>query len=149
SNVYGIYLNGLRDATTIYNNAIVLRNQANTSANTVYGLYAQSVSSINFLNNRINNPGMVTGGKWVGAYFGNAQNVNFKFNDVNSTAAVALNTAYLMQLANSTVTIRDNIFQSSWNVTASSASIFADRASGFDSDYNDWFSTYATRGPVL
>ena len=54
---------------------------------------------------------MVTGGGYIAGYFTGAQSTMFKFNDVNSTGT-GLTTAYLMQLAGSTLTIRDNIFLS-------------------------------------
>src|SRR3989338_392545 len=92
---------------------------------------------------------MITGGKYASAYFADSSSITFKFNDVNSTATAVLNTAYLMQLVRSTVTIKNNIFMSSWTVSASSASLYADQTSGFASDYNNWFSSHSAAGAVL
>ncbi|MBI4376735.1 MAG: right-handed parallel beta-helix repeat-containing protein, partial [Elusimicrobia bacterium] len=144
--IYGIRLNGLITGATIQNNAIVLRQPASAGANTLYGFYVQNSSGINIDHNRINNPGMIAGGKYTAAYFTGSSAINFKFNDVNSTASATLEQAYLLQLIGSTVTIRNNIFVSSVAVSVSSASLLADVASGLDSDYNDWFSsnTYNT-----
>jgi hypothetical protein len=66
--------------------------------------------------------------------------VDFKFNDVNSTGT-GLTNAYLLQLDASTVTIKNNIFLSSWTVSGSSASLYMSADSGAHSDYNDWFSS--------
>jgi hypothetical protein len=143
NNTYGIYLNGLTTGATIYDNGIYYRGPpASMGSYASYGLYAQSSNGLYFHHNRINNPGMITGGSFVGAYFTGSTGNTFKFNDVNSTGT-GLTNDYLMQLAASTITIRDNIFLSSVTVTVSgsSATFFADGASGFNSDYNDWFSS--------
>src|SRR5207344_2998838 len=87
-------------------------------------------------------PGMMTGGSFTGAFLSGVTNSWFKFNDMNSTGT-GLTNAYLLQLAASSVTIRDNVFLSSFGVTGSSASFQADAASGLNSDYNDWFSSNA------
>ena len=137
---YGIYLNGLTTGATIYNNGIYYRSPGGTSGQTYYGLNATSTQGLYFHHNRINNPGMITAGSYIGAYFNSSTGNAFKFNDVNSTGT-NLTDAYLIQLAASTVTIRDNIFLSSVTVSGSSASFTADATSGFNSDYNDWFSS--------
>ncbi|MBI4385860.1 MAG: hypothetical protein HY551_00605, partial [Elusimicrobia bacterium] len=139
ADTYGIYMNGLITGATIQNNAIVMRNPGGGNQ-TFYGLYGKTIKGVDIDHNRFNNPGMVTAGSAVSAYFAGAQQTRFKFNDVNSTGT-GLTNAYLMQLANSTVTIKNNIFFSSFGVTGSSASLYADRVSGFDSDYNDWYSS--------
>ena len=138
-NTIGIQLSNLTTGATIYNNGIYYRSSGTMGSNTSYGLYAQSTQGLNFHHNRINEPGMITGGSYVGAYFTGSTGDTFKFNDVNSTGT-GLTNAYLMQLAASTVTIRDNIFLSSVTAT-SSATFTADVTSGFNSDYNDWFSS--------
>lgn len=146
---YGIYLNGLQTGATIYNNAVVYRAAGGLAGLKYYGLYGQSIAGLNFHHNRINQPGQVTGGSAIGAYFSATQATQFKFNDVNSTSSAVLQNAFLLQLANSTVTIRDNIFLSSVTVSVSSASLVADQSSGFDSDYNDWFSSHSAAEAVL
>ena len=143
-NTYGIYLNGLISGATIYNNGIYYRTRGNVSPKTAYGFYVQSSSGVNFDHNRINQPGMITGGSAVSAYFNGARQVAFKFNDVNSTGT-NLTTAYLLQLVASTITVKSNVFLSSLTVVASgsSATISVDAASqsGFASQYNDFFSS--------
>ncbi|MFA6004431.1 MAG: right-handed parallel beta-helix repeat-containing protein, partial [Elusimicrobiota bacterium] len=136
---YGIYLNSLISGATIYNNGIYHRSAGNNSGQTVYGLYASNSSGINFDHNRLNQPGMITGGGAVSAYFTGSTAVDFSFNDVNSTGS--LGTAYLLQLDNSTVTVKNNIFLSSWTVSVASAAVNISANSGLDSNYNDWFSS--------
>ncbi|MFA6004384.1 MAG: right-handed parallel beta-helix repeat-containing protein, partial [Elusimicrobiota bacterium] len=98
---YGIYLNSLASGATIYNNGIYYRTAGDISPRTAYGLYASNSSGINFHHNRINNPGMITAGSAVSAYFTGSTQIEFDFNDVNSTGT-GLSTAYLLQLAGST-----------------------------------------------
>src|SRR3989338_8618906 len=138
---YGIYLNGLASGATIYNNAVVYRAAGGTSGRTYYALYGRTVRGLNFNHNRISQPDVLAAGSFISSYFTDTQATQFKFNDVNSMTAAVLQRAYLLQLENSTVTIRNNIFSSSMTVSVSSASLFADQASGFDSDYNDWFNS--------
>ncbi|MFA6004169.1 MAG: LamG-like jellyroll fold domain-containing protein, partial [Elusimicrobiota bacterium] len=138
---YGLYLSGLTSGATIYNNGIYYRLPGDISPRTAYGLYATGSSGINFHHNRINNPGMITGGSAVGAYFtGNSTSIDFDFNDVNSTGT-GLTNAYLLQLAGSTVSAKNNIFLSSWTVSGTAAGLSLDAGSGIDSDYNDWFTS--------
>ncbi|MDE2237349.1 MAG: hypothetical protein KGK30_05620, partial [Elusimicrobia bacterium] len=99
---------------------------------------------LNIDHNRISDPGIVTGGAFTAAYFYGTQATSFKFNDVYSTGT-SLGNGILVQLGASTVTIRDNIFFSSFVVTGSSASLDLDAVSGLGgangSDYNDWYSS--------
>ncbi|MFI5348659.1 MAG: right-handed parallel beta-helix repeat-containing protein [Elusimicrobiota bacterium] len=138
---YGLYLNGLQTGATIQNNGVYYRSSTAgpTGTNAAYALFAQSSKGLNIDHNRFNNPGMIVSGNFTGAYFTGATATAFKFNDVNSTGT-GLGTAYLMQLVGSTLTIRDNIFLSSVSA-ASSATLTADAVSGFNSDYNDFFSS--------
>ncbi|MDD5627639.1 MAG: fibronectin type III domain-containing protein [Elusimicrobia bacterium] len=139
---YGIYLDGLVTGGAFYNNGIYYRSGADITGRTTYGLYANSVSGIDFHHNRINQPGLVTGGSVVSAYFSGAADSGFRFNDVNSTGT-GLTNAYLFQLANSAVTIKNNIFHSSWTISGSSASLAADIFSSPGPDYNDWAGSSA------
>ncbi|MBI2385681.1 MAG: right-handed parallel beta-helix repeat-containing protein, partial [Elusimicrobia bacterium] len=137
---YGVRLDGLTSGATLQNNAVVWRGAGSQAGFTAHGLFAQSASSLNIDHNRIGNPDMITAGSFVGAYFAGVTQTAFKFNDVLSTGT-GLTDAYLLQLAGSTLTIRNNVFLASMTVTGSSASLTADAVSGFDSDYNDWFSS--------
>src|SRR5207248_2164154 len=103
-----------------------------------YGFYGNTIAGVNVDHNRISNPGMITAGTFVAAYFvgKGANGIEFYFNDVNSTGS--LTNAYLVQLITSTVTIKNNIFFANLTVTGSSASLKADAGSGFTSDFNDW-----------
>ena len=144
NNTYGIYLNGLTTGATIYDNGIYYRGPpASMGSYASYGLYAQSTSGLYFHHNRINNPGMITGGSFVGAYFTGSTGNTFKFNDVNSTGT-GLTDAYLIELLGGSTgnAVNDNIFVSSFVVTGSSASIDVGAASeaGLSEEYNDWFS---------
>jgi hypothetical protein len=57
-------LNGLTSGATIYNNGIFYRSPGSMGTHATYGLYATGVSGsgLNFNNNRIDQPGMVSGG---------------------------------------------------------------------------------------
>ncbi|MDE2424518.1 MAG: right-handed parallel beta-helix repeat-containing protein, partial [Elusimicrobia bacterium] len=141
---YGLYFAGLPSGATVQNNAFVWRDAGSQSGHTAYGLYAHSVAGLNFDHNRINMPGLLTAGSFIGAYFTGAQQTSFKFNDVSSTGTSFTN-AYLLQLAVSTVAVRDNVFLASMTVSGSSASLSLDAVSGLGgadgSDYNDWYSS--------
>ncbi|MBI4376759.1 MAG: right-handed parallel beta-helix repeat-containing protein, partial [Elusimicrobia bacterium] len=143
ANTYGIYLNGLQTGATIQNNAIVFRSAGGASGRHYLGLYGQSVRSLKFDHNRINQPGLVAAGSFTAVHFHDIQASEFKFNDVNSTASATLQEHYLLRLQGSTVTVKNNIFFSSAAVSLSSASILADETSGVDSDYNNWYSSNA------
>ncbi len=148
SDTAGLYVNGLLTGATIQNNAVVWRQRGSQTGYTAYGLYEQSSSGINFDHNRVDLPGLLTAGSFAAAAFNGSSQTSFKFNDVNSTGA-ALANAYLVQLVNgSTVTIRDNVFLSSFSVTGSSASLYVDAVSGFSADYNDWFSSTSANALV-
>ncbi|HBT61186.1 MAG TPA: hypothetical protein DEB40_05530, partial [Elusimicrobia bacterium] len=139
---YGVYLDGLVTGATVYNNSIVYRTSNNHAGKTAYGLYAIGSTDLNIRHNRISYPGADNHGSVISAYFQNAADTDFQFNDVNSSGT-GLTNAYLLQLNNSTVTVRNNIFLSSWTVTSSSASLYMNANSGVNSDYNDWFSSNA------
>ncbi|MFA6003375.1 MAG: right-handed parallel beta-helix repeat-containing protein, partial [Elusimicrobiota bacterium] len=143
---YGIYLSGLTTGATIYNNGLYRRTAATNTGSTAYGLYVQNSAGINFHHNRINNPGLTTGGSAINAYFtGSSAGIDFNFNDVNSTGT-GMSTAYLLQLNNSTITARNNIFLSSWTAGANFANLSMNApGSGINSDYNDWFSSGTSR----
>ena len=138
-NTYGIRLDDLASGATVYNNGIYYRTPGSMGSNTSYGFFANASPGSTVHHNRITNPGMVTGGSVVGAYFTGAQSTDFRFNDVNSAGAAG--SAYNLMLANSTVTVRDNIFVSSWTAASPRADLALDAASGINSDYNDWFSS--------
>jgi len=151
---YGIYLNGLKTGATIQNNSIVLRQGGDlTSAYTAYGLYGKSAGQVNFDHNRVSNPGLLTGGSFVGAYLTGTDHMQFKFNDVHSTGT-GLTNAYLLWMVNGSTAniVKNNIFSSSASVTVtgSSAAVRLDAGSqtGFDSDYNDFFSSATAGGSV-
>ncbi|HBT62073.1 MAG TPA: hypothetical protein DEB40_10060, partial [Elusimicrobia bacterium] len=139
---YGIYLNGLTTGATIYDNSIVYRTNDSHTGRTTYGLYATGSTGLNIRHNRISYPGADNNGSVVSAYFNAAAGTDFQFNDVNSTGT-NLATAYLLQLNASTIAVKNNIFLSSWTVTAASASLYMSANSGIDSNYNDWFSSNA------
>jgi hypothetical protein len=147
NDTYGIYLNGLATGATIYNNGLYYRAAGSIGARATYGLYAKSAGNFSFHHNRISQPGMILAGSVISAYFAGSADTSFKFNDVNSTGT-GLATAYLLQLVNSTVTLRNNVFLSSWTVSVASANLALNAASGVDSDYNDWFSSSSGKGFV-
>ncbi|MBI4377147.1 MAG: right-handed parallel beta-helix repeat-containing protein, partial [Elusimicrobia bacterium] len=141
-NSYGLFLNGLNSGATVHNNAIVYRSPGGSSGRSYYGIYAQAAHGLHFTHNRINQPGMAEGGSFAAAYLSDTSSANLRFNDFNSTATASLQNAYLLQLINSTAVIKNNVFFSSMNATLSSATIYADQASGFTSNYNDFFSSH-------
>ncbi|MCX5785703.1 MAG: right-handed parallel beta-helix repeat-containing protein [Elusimicrobia bacterium] len=148
NNTYGIYIGGLTTGATIYNNGIYYRSSGDNSGYTAYGLYANAAAGLSFNHNRLNDPGLAAGGSIVMAYFEGVPDTDFRFNDVNSTGT-GLTDAYLLQLVNSTVTVKNNIFLASWSVSGSSASLWMDSDSGIYSDYNDWFAPAGSNAAVL
>jgi hypothetical protein len=141
--IYGVYLNGLTSGATVENNAVYFRTSGSMGAFTGYGLYAQSASGLLIAHNRINNPGVITGGSFVGVGLSGVKGAAFKFNDVNA-AESGLTSAYLLQAVNgsSNLVIKDNAFASNFG-GGSTATLTVDAASlgGFASNYNDYFST--------
>ena len=138
---YGIYLNGLASGATIYNNNIYYRIPGAATGRKVYGLYGQTVTGLNFDHNRINNPGMVTGGDFVAASFTDSAQVYFKFNDVASTNTAAFT---LFELTNSGLIIKNNIFLAS--ATAGSWLTSDGGPGSLSSDYNDWDGVESSLG---
>ncbi len=141
---YGLYADGLLGGATIQNNGIYYRASGSMGTHATFGLYAKTSAGLVFANNRISNPGMITAGSIAGAYLSDADNVDFRFNDLYSTGT-ALTDAVLLRLGedSSGLNLKNNIFFSSFAVTGSSATIMVDGASqaGFASDYNNFFST--------
>ena len=140
NNTYGLYLNGLMSGATIENNTVAYRTSDTMGTNTSYALYAQGSAGLLIDHNRFDEPGMIAGGSFVAVGFTGSTHLSFKFNDVNATGTGLAN-AYLMQLAASTASIRDNVFLSSFVVSGSSASLSLDAGSDFYGNYNDWFSS--------
>src|SRR5208282_4753474 len=106
-------------------------------------LYAQSSSGLQIDHNRIDEPGMIVAGSFVGAGFQNTINTAFKFNDVNATGTGFTN-AYLLEAADaSNVEVRDNVFMSSFGVSGVTATMLIDAGSegGFSSNFNDYYSS--------
>ena len=134
---YGIYLNGLTNGADIHDNNIYYRSAGSNPGYTAYGLYAGSVTGLNFNHNRLNNPGMVTGGSSLMVYLDAVQSSDFKFNDVNSTGT-GLTNAYLLKAADSDLTVKDNIFFSSWSVSGAAASLRIESSTAA-LNYNNWF----------
>ncbi len=129
---YGIYLGGLPSGATVYNNGIYYRTPGDAAGHRAYGVYGQGVTGLNFGHNRINNPGMVNSGEFVGASFSNSGPLAFKFNDVKSTGAPALT---LLESVNSALSVRNNIFYASSTV---GNFLWAGAGGSLDSDFNDW-----------
>jgi hypothetical protein len=153
NSTYGLYLDGLASGATIENNTIAYRTPGTMGGNSSFGLYAQASSGLQVDHNRINEPGMITGGTYYGAYLSDAVNSAFKFNDVSSTGP-ALSGAFLLRTGESSTNVRvkDNIFFSSFSApgtgNSSGTVVVADAASeaGFAADYNDYFSSNSLLG---
>jgi hypothetical protein len=145
NNTYGLYFDGLVSGATVENNAIVYRTPGSMSPYASDALYAKSASGLQIDHNRIDEPGLITGGSFVAADFVATKNTEFKFNDVNSTGT-GLTNAYMLEATNgSGLVVKDNVVLSSLTVSGSSATVVVDAASepGFASDYNDYFSSNA------
>ena len=151
NNTFGMVFDGLAGGATIENNTVAYRTSGSMSAKISYALYAQSSSGMQIDHNRIDEPGMITGGTFYGAYLSNAANLTFKFNDVYSTAPASVNAA-LFRSGEATggsglIVLRDNIFFSSFTAPgvgfSSGTVLISDNASmtGLSADYNDYFSS--------
>jgi len=139
---YGVYLNGLVTGATIQNNGIYYRTLGTTGSFYTSAIDATSSAGLVISRNRISNPGMVTGNA-LGIGLTGTPNTVFKYNDVHSTGT-SIGGAYHLRIQGSAGTVvRANVFSSSWSVTNSTAALYVDAASqsGFDADYNDYFSS--------
>ena len=106
-------------------------------------MYATGGAGLVIDHNRFDNPGMITAGAHIAVEFSGTTNSSFTFNDVYSTGTGFTN-AYLLEAVNTAtgLTMRDNIFFSSFVVSGTSATIYVDLTSalGFSADYNDYAS---------
>jgi parallel beta-helix repeat protein len=143
-NTYGVYVNGLTSGATIQNNGVYYRTPGSAAGNTAYAMYVQSGAGLVIDRNRIDNPGMVTGGSFQALMFNGATNTQVTYNDVHSSGT-GLTNAYLLQAQNAStgLIVRNNIFASSVTVTGSSQTLSVDAGSqaGFQANYNDYFSS--------
>ncbi|MDO8631750.1 MAG: hypothetical protein Q7R41_14780, partial [Phycisphaerales bacterium] len=139
---YGLYLNGLVTGATIQNNGIYIRSPGATAGFYTAGIDANSSAGLVIFQNRISNPGMVTGSA-LGVGLTGTPNTIFKYNDVHSTGTSIENAYHLRLTGSPGAQLLNNVFSSSWSVTSSSSALFVDAASqpGFVSDYNDFFSS--------
>jgi hypothetical protein len=138
----GLCINGVTVGVAISGNSIYYRSAGSMGANTAYGIYALSSSGLQIDHNRISNPGMVTGGGFVGAIFAGSSG-NFKFNDLYMSGS-GLASAYGLQFVNAgAMTVKDNAFvNGEVNPSANyTVTVFVDANSqtGYSADYNDYF----------
>lgn len=138
----GLCIDGVTVGVAISGNSIYYRSSGSMGANTAYGLYALSSSGLQIDHNRISNPGMVTGGGFVGAIFAGSSG-NFKFNDLYMSGS-ALASAYGLQFINAgAMTVKDNSFVNGEVNPGSfyTVAVFVDANSqtGYTADYNDFF----------
>ena len=138
--IHGLRLEGLATGATVQHNSVLFRTPGSASGRTVYGLHVNTSKGALLRNNRFNLPGVLSAGSYVGAYFAAVTGSTFSYNDTHSSGTAFTN-AYLVRLEASTVSFRGNVFASSFTVSGSSACLLASADSGFDSDYNDWFSS--------
>ena len=130
---YGLYLGGLPSGATIYNNNIYFRAPGIATGHKVYALYGRGVNGLNFMHNRINNPGMVSGGEFVAVSFTGSRKVNFNFNDVKSSGSASF---LLLESITSTFTLKNNIFVASG--TAGVWLLYDNLNGALVSDFNCW-----------
>ncbi|MEQ1919161.1 MAG: hypothetical protein ABL955_08185, partial [Elusimicrobiota bacterium] len=140
----GISLAGLLGGATIQNNSVYYRTPGSMGALTSNAIDVTDTPGLVLDHNRINNPGMITGGSFAGIWLDNAVNAQMSNNDIHSTGT-ALTNAYLVQVTNGSTGARlyNNIVSSSFSVTGASATIAVDAGSiaGFSSDYNSAHSS--------
>jgi hypothetical protein len=140
----GILLDGLATGATVQNNAVVLRQGGDLGAFSAMGIMAKTAAKLVIDHNRVSNPGLLTGGSYAALWLSDADDVLAAYNDFHSTGTGLLQACLVGAEAGSTgLLLRNNVFSSSWTVTMSSATLFVDAASqsGFQSDYNDFFSS--------
>ncbi|MDX6771020.1 MAG: right-handed parallel beta-helix repeat-containing protein [Elusimicrobiota bacterium] len=143
-----ICLSNLSNGATVQNNSVYYRSQQSAITFTAHGLYASSTPGLVVERNRISNPGMITGGSYMGVSLTGSPRARVKNNDIFSATAAGfpLVTAYgLSVLTSDNITIKNNVFSSSLTVTGSSATFRIDGPStaGSDSDYNIHHSSTA------
>jgi hypothetical protein len=141
----GLSFSGLVSGATVQYNEIAYRTAG--ASNLSYGIAGLTSSGLIIQHNRIINPGMATSGNIHAAFFSSALNSVFNFNDVYSIATGVSQTSLLTANASS-LTIKNNIFYSSFTATVSSATIWSS-ASTLSSDYNDFYSQNALNTLVL
>jgi hypothetical protein len=142
ADTYGLRVDGLQSGATIQDNSIVFRTPG--AAQYAAGAWFEAADGVVFQRNRLSNPGMVTSGVSELLRLADSDGMEIFSNDFHSTGT-ALSQAYLLRLTTGSVNVslRGNVFSSSLTVTGSSFTIAvaADSQSGFDSDYNDFFSS--------
>ncbi|MFC1679694.1 right-handed parallel beta-helix repeat-containing protein, partial [Elusimicrobiota bacterium] len=146
-NTYGILLDTLVSGATIHNNSIYFRKTGDNTGFTARGIYATMSGNLYIHNNRINNPGMVSGGSFAGVELQGSSNVRFESNDVHSTGTALTNARLLYADSGSCANLRvwNNIFSSSMTTSGTNSNIEVGVAcmGGWVSDYNDFYSSNA------
>lgn len=139
----GIVLAGVSSAT-VQNNGIYFRTSGAAPAwpSAAFGLYLSGAASAKVDHNRISNPGMVTGGQFLGVYVQNSPYLSFRFNDLYG-GGVSLSTPTLLHLdASSGAVVTSNVFFNNMTpLVQYTMAMFVDAGSevGLRADYNDFF----------
>lgn len=135
----GLYLDGLSYGATIQNNDFYFRG-APSGPGQNRGMALANSRGLLIERNRVNQPGVLLGvGSFTGVKFDNVLDSAFRFNDVHSSGSVS-GASYMLELLNSTVSVRNNVFLSSMTGGGSSF-IIANTASGAVFDYNAYYSS--------
>lgn len=134
-----LYFDGLLYGATIQNNNFYFRSGPGTGAMNYRALTVTSSRGLLIERNRINQPSILGAGNFIGARFDNVLDSAFRFNDVHSSGSVS-GASYMLELINSTVSVRNNVFLSSMT-GGGSIFIFANPGSGAAFDYNAYYSS--------
>lgn len=136
-----LYVDGLLYGATIQNNNFYFRSGPGTGGMNYRALTIANSRGLLIERNRINQPGILMGaGNFTGARFDNVLDSAFRFNDIHSSGTVSGN-SYMLELINSTVSVRNNVFLSSVPFGGGDTFIIANAASGADFDYNLYSSS--------
>lgn len=143
ADTFGVHLDGLASGATIQANLIAYREVGSNAPYSSYGLWARTARGLVIERNRVNMPGLITGGNFYGVSFSDVDDASLLNNDIHSTGT-ATNMTLIQLLSGSTgVRLRGNVAMSSATAGTNGYLLEVDAGSqsGFDSDYNDWFSS--------
>lgn len=148
---YGILLNGLHNGGQLRNNAVYYRSLGvpTGGSGSAQGVEIRFSNAVTFERNRINMPGALdsggSGNHYAGIRLRGSVGTTIRYNDVHSSVTVNSGSAYGLRVGNASanVSLRNNIFSSSFSVSATTAMVFVETGSetGFSADYNDYHSS--------
>lgn len=141
---YGIMLHGVKTGATVQNNTVLYRT-AGATVDAAIAIYSYSSDGVLIERNRVNQPGVVTSGGFIGIGINDTPRSLVRFNDVYGAGNLGFGSAFAA--LNSTGIVLTNNALSTWFTGASTRTIDLDAASagGLRLGYNLYHSS---AGPV-